>query len=220
MKRLLGGMLFIDGSLFVTHALRGRGILLENQIWNLGDENSLGEWFQYTKYVVAAIALIAVARRIHSSLFAALSALCGYLLLDDVLLLHERIGGETLGPLLVPTARKADTLGEFLYIALVGTVIIVVLAWLWSRAGQSTRSLALPVIASLAWFGLAVGVIDLFHALVLPVSLDPLGLVLEEGSEMVAATLVVYFVIKAWLATSQHDSSRDAAEVPEGARSA
>lgn len=165
-------------------------------------DRSFGEFVQYLKFVWLAV-LVAVAAWTRSAWqLATWVPLFLYFLLDDALLIHERVGHWLavefgLGPAF--GLRPAD-FGEHLVSAAVGLVVLVPLAVGYLRADAVIRRefhLFAAVVAVLLFFAL---VVDSAHVIVIddPQVGDWMGFV-EDAGEMLATSALVVAVYLAAL---------------------
>lgn len=165
---------------------------------SLEQDRSLSEWAQYAKFGAMALLLLAAAawqRRWHALSWV---PLMGFLLLDDAFSVHERYGWLASVRLQLPTwlGLSGQDIGQLLVSGVSGLMLFlpIVLGWALGDAAFRRRS------EGLAWrFGLLgfFGVIvDAAHNWTKPwPGLDFAVGVLEDGGEMVAASLMLAWVL-------------------------
>lgn len=167
--------------------------------FSLEVDRSLGELLGYLISAMIIAGLLDLARRHDGDrMLYALAGLFGIMLADDLLTVHEQAGRafasiaglETVGSL------RAEEVGQFVYFAIVGLVVVAAGAYAVPRASAFARFVAAWVGALVIVFaGLAVG-LDLVHELIRARTLvfeQPLT-VLEDGGELVVLALIASFV--------------------------
>jgi hypothetical protein len=198
---LLLMLLAVDAMYFVSH-LRATRTEFESSLSFVDVEYGYPEAFQSLQWLwcLGLVALLAVLARRWA--FLGLLPLLLFFLLTDRYSLHERGGAALVAALDLPGLlglRPQDT-GELLVLA--GAALVVVpcavlglrLATLPDRT-DIARALAVCVLIALAGV-----VLDGVHILVIeqPETGDPFGLV-EDGAEMLAATVLVAHLYRVWL---------------------
>jgi len=162
----------------------------------IDSERGMAETFQYVKtFWIAALLLSFAVRRRHS-VFAAWAALFGYVLADDSLMLHERIG-RRLAAVLEPSSAvgiPAQAAGEVVVLAIAGCALLGAITIGHRRADSSARqqSWALgQMLVALIIFGVGV---DVVHAMVPGGSWFEKTLsVIEDGGEMVVISFIAAY---------------------------
>ncbi len=178
--------------------------------WNLQLDRSLPEQFQYAKWIVcAALCAWAFVRR-RVLLYLAWTALFFYFLLDDSLHIHEMLGWPVAERLeLVPAfGLRAKDFGELAVSLIAGVVLLGLIALCyWRSANGPARSLTR---ALFPWLCLLV-----FSGVGLDMGLRQtregnggrlvalIGRILEDGGEMVAASLLTVTVVLAVVGSGQ-----------------
>lgn len=152
------------------------------------------EFMQYGKEGLVAGLLARAAHHWKSGLLAAWSLLFGYLMVDDWLELHERLGfiiAEAEGWPAVLSLRPRD-LGEIAASGIVVGVFVSCLGLLWGSSGQSSRAVngdLMVLLAALGFFGVFV---DVAHIALEQHGWRGLTLV-EDGGEMVVMSLILAY---------------------------
>lgn len=209
-RMLLVLFLTIDAGILLAH-LSGKLIgKPDSFVFDLGADRSYGELLMYIKLAWIAMLLALVARRRRSRVLAAVAIASVVLLVEDAFLLHERVGWALEDPIAnaFPALRGHGILaiqaGELMWLAVVGTSILVMFVVAYRRGSPEDRRAALSIAL---FFGVlavfAVGV-DTIH------SFFPLGstgdlvlTLLEDGGEVVALTPPVALAFALALATSE-----------------
>ncbi|MEM8706330.1 MAG: hypothetical protein AAGE98_07730 [Actinomycetota bacterium] len=179
--------------------------------FSLGADRSLAELLGYVITAMIIAGLVDLARRHDGDrMLFALAGLFGFVLADDLLILHEQAGRA----IAAATGREmvgdlpAEELGQFVYFLLVGIGVLVVGAVLWRCASPYARFVTAWVAGLLVVLaGLAVG-LDLVHELVRAqtTALEEPLTVTEDGGELVVLALIASFVF----ARMQEDPPIDA----------
>ncbi len=195
---LLVLFLTIDVLIVLTHL--SQKLLGDPVQWtfDLGADRSYGEFFMYVKLVWFSIiaALIAWIRR--SAVFAALGAAGLILLVEDAFLLHERMGHLLNDPLTRWLPSLGDIgilslqLGELVWLAAAGLVVLVVFAVGYRRADGRDRADALAIAVFLGLLAVFAVVVDTIHSFFpLWTTGDLVFTVIEDGGELLSLSPVV-----------------------------
>ena len=170
-----------------TPALSGRHFSLEV-------DGGLAEFYQYTKELWLALCLaIAFHGRRHPVLLA-WSGFFGFLLLDDALRLHERMGiwlGRRFG-LPAVAGLRPDDFGELLVAAVVAGSLLAVLALAWWRDRESTWRLSRRLLILTVALGVCGVIVDTLHVIAYfraPAISDLLAFI-EDGGELLIVSLL------------------------------
>ena len=167
---------------------------IANNNWHLDVDGSYPELYQYVKFGVIAVLTAALAR--VDRWYLVWTAVFGFFLLDDALLIHERLG-EQLAPGLdsmLPIDGQATA--ELGYFAVIGMAILVAAFLAVNRSSDAFRRFSIDIVMLLALGAFfAVGV-DVVHGmLTLNYEADTLFSTVEDGGEMVAVSLMVIYSV-------------------------
>jgi hypothetical protein len=204
-RPLLVLLLAADLVFIAAHVwLSSRGALSSD--YNLARADSFPEYYQYAKWLACtALCTWAFARR-RDALYLAWAALFLYLLLDDALELHEKIGISIAKSLaFVPAlGLRAKDFGEIAVTLIAGLLLIGLIA-ICHRRSDDDRARALTW-ALLPWLGLLVfsGLfMDMAHGMIRAFGGGQLAVmisgVFEDGGEMIAASFLTATVARAVL---------------------
>jgi hypothetical protein len=159
-------------------------------------DGSYGEAYQYAKYVWLLILLLVYARENRNWPIVAWALLVFYFLVDDALVIHERVGlwysssswSFDVGPL------SAQTFGELTMSALVGLLLVVPLVVGYTRADLRTKEIYRVMVALVVVLLVFALVVDAVHALFIDVKLidRALGFVEDMGEMLTLSAMVVY----------------------------
>lgn len=164
-------------------------------------DGGYAEVFQYLKEgtIVLLLGLLALRTRLS---YLSWSLLFLYLLADDSLQVHEKLGGivsERLEFAPLFNLRLQD-FGELLVSALVGMFFLAAIAvayWLGDRAFRKSSGYLLLLLAALASTGI---VADMIHQMIGSRLVRGSLTIVEDGGEMLVMSVIVWFVVALVLA--------------------
>lgn len=170
-----------------------------NPLLRVDRDRSYAEFFQAVKYIYAAVLLLGYCLARRRWQLVCWSLLFGYFVIDDLLMVHEYQGAELIAAFGLEPAFgwQAQDFGELIVAVAVAVVagIPLLLGYLFGTHTTRWVSRVLVVlVAVLAFFGV---VVDMAHSLVAPLigGFDWMA-VLEDGGEMVGASLLLLFVFR------------------------
>ncbi len=183
--------------------------------WLVFHETSIASNLTYLKWAAIVFFLGISATRSRVLVLGALSALFGYILLDDTLQLHEQAGAyfaDTLG-LHTVMAVPAEDVGQLLFLGTVGLVSAAFLAAGYLAATPKWRQVAIVFFAGilgLAFFGVLV---DCVHSMTNSLApglkqkiLDVTLAIFEDGGEMIVASLLCALAVAVWYDTRETEA--------------
>lgn len=169
------------------------------RVFYLDTELSYGEVVQYFKFAWLLVLTAAFAIEHRSWQIAMWLPVFAYLLADDALRIHERVGRELAAAFGLQEALGAPglELGQHIVFGLAGLLLMVPLVVGYLRSDSRARRIYrcfLLLIGVLAFFAI---VVDLLHVLVVenPARGDWVGFI-EDGGEMLAGTALVVFALR------------------------
>lgn len=193
--------------------------------FDLGLDRSYGEMLMYLKFGWIVILGFMLARIRRAAVFAMLALGSFILLVEDALILHERIGWR-LNTLILETMPALEGLGilsvqigELLWLGGVGVLILVGFIISFRRANARDRKDALSIalfFAVLAFFAVIVDTIHSFFGL--GSVGDTIFTVIEDGGELVAltpATALVFALVVTSLREKQKSVSQLSTTISE-----
>lgn len=146
-------------------------------------DGSFAERFEHLKLALASLFLAAAAWIARSGRYLAASVCVATLLVDNALMVHERLGG---------VEERADV-AQFAFLALVGSVVLSVgTVACWTAASGERRKL-IAVFLALALVGFFAVVVDALHSSIANIyqaANEPLAL-LEDGGELVSMSVLL-----------------------------
>jgi hypothetical protein len=194
-------------SFHFVHRLSFRGIIhttiFSNTIFSLSEEGQLPDIFQYAKQLVIALFLVYMAKK--ERVYAAWAAIFGYLLIDDIFMIHERIGqflGNLIGDIEGIEISEVAQSGYlvFLGIVLFGTALLIIL-----RTQGETREVSIyltVLLAVAAFFGV---IVDIVQGVVMSMfGISGIVKIIEDGGEMLVMSVILWFVYRLVFETIPH----------------
>lgn len=204
---VLGCLLLVDLLLIASHVSRGLWQEPTSRLFDITADVGYGEFFLAVKSGWCVLILLSLARWRRNWLYLAWAAVCGFLVADDLLGLHERVGG-WLGRTVGDGSQAAAHTSEIFFLALVGTLVvpIAVASW-WSRSLWERlwlRRLTI-LVAVLAVFGIGVDALHTFvlwhHSLTLTLT------TIEDGGELVVVSLILALLVAAHVLGARADGA-------------
>jgi hypothetical protein len=191
---LLLGLLLAADAVFIALHLWAAEARPAHRLLSIEADNSYPEVFQYLKFLWLALLLALLAWRNRALGYLPWGALFLYLLLDDVLRLHEDGGAALSDAWQLPAllGLRSKDLGELAVSALAALALLPPIALAWRRGDAGLRCLSRRL-ALLLGLLVLVGIgLDLLATALRPVGLPRLLLgTLEDGGEMVVASLML-----------------------------
>ncbi len=182
-----------DLAFVLLHLVNGSIPQLSNPLLSLEKDRGYSEVYQYLKFLWIIILLILVALRRASWGYVLWALVFAYLLADDALQVHERVGiaiAQDLGLTPALWLRPQDY-GELAVSLAAGTLLFGPLAWAYGSGTTTFRQTSLDLallIGLLIFFGVGV---DMAHvAIGLGGPFDFAAGVIEEGGEMLAVSCI------------------------------
>lgn len=203
-KHILFLLLSTDFLFFLMHLLRSLpGIdlipILEESAFSIAEDHSLGEAFQYVKEFWIALLFGVLVFRFGKRTLAGWILFFLYILLDDLLKIHESVGALGSQYLQLPASfelfqrLRAEDIIELLYLAVTGGLILMSVGFLYYRSTPEMRNAQKPIFllfVALIAFGVGVDFIDRFaNSEVLLFLLK----FIEDGGEMIAMSLACWY---------------------------
>lgn len=194
---LLAMLLAVDFIFILTHALHVWSPWMYGDQYSIESENGLAALYQYIKqiWLVGCLALAFLQTRGRA--FIAWSALFAYLLLDDLLQIHER-GGELLAARLGFPAifgLRPEDLGEIAMAAVIGCFAMALLVIAYRRGSGGARQLSadlMCLLVALALFGVFFDTLHTITYFKAPALAQVFGLIEDGGEMLVVSAMVVY----------------------------
>jgi hypothetical protein len=192
---LLVLLLCTDLAFFLLHEFNSL-LPTRNVLFSLDRESGYAEVFQYIKEYWIAIVLLAVCWRTRERIYGTWALLFAYLLCDDALAIHERVGHvvATQWEYVPGLGLRPQDFGELTVSAIIGTAFLVLITYFYVRGSNNARNVSKDLVLLLGlliFFGV---LIDMVHIAIgnLPVK----GLtIIEDGGEMISMSMIVSYVV-------------------------
>lgn len=187
-------LLCTDIAFISLHAVVALSPLFDNLLFSLEKDQGYPEMFQYIKWfwIIILFTYLSIIRR--SLTFCAWAVFFTYLLFDDAVGIHERVGALIAGNLTMtpPFGLRLLDIGELVVTGVAGVILLsfVLVAYVFgSKAFKKISHDLLFLIFILAFFGVFV---DMLH--IAWKSITVLG-VIEDGGEMFVASIMCWYVL-------------------------
>lgn len=169
--------------------------------WEVGSEHSYAEMFSYLKLTSVVALLIATFRHSKEQSYLVWAGLFAYVLLDDALLLHQRLRDAF-------DDHSHSTTGQLAAWILVGMLVLAMTAGVVARSSGDDRTNSVLLLTALAALGFFAVAVDLVHAVFHSWFRggDQLFTVMEEGGEQLVQSLTVAIAVLIWRSKRQEAS--------------
>ena len=180
-------LLVIDLVYIALHLVMKLTPWLESSSFDLSEDLSYAEVFQYVKYLWIIILLITMSRNKNQFGYLSWAGLFFYILLDDALMFHERIGKYLAYNFDLPGIlglRPVDV-GELTVFLVAGLILLPWVFLFYLRGSRTFRIHSLnffTLFAAFSFFGLF---LDLIHEAIKIKYLYGIISILEDGGEMI-----------------------------------
>lgn len=185
-----------DAAFIAVHLVHKHTALLPGELYSISRDGGFGEIFQYVKLYWVTIMLALLWARTRERAYAAWMLVFGYLLCDDALRIHERLGGRI--------ARWMDfrdgliwakDQGELVVYAAFGLALLGVIALAYLRGTPEARRISHDfalLFVLLAFFAVLV---DVLHAMEQTHYIKHTLGTVEDGGEMLVTSLMCWYVL-------------------------
>lgn len=201
--RCLAALVLVDAlfmAMYVVHELTGA---LPNRLVMIAWDRSVPEMYQYLKAAAAAGLAILIFRRLRQPTYLVAAGIMAFLMFDDGLSLHERLGDWFADALLLAQPAQAlsveaDDLGEMLAMSGFGVAVLTALVSVHRRAAARERRFLIAfeiLLAALAFCGV---VMDLLPRPQLFAGVGIVATLIEDGGEMVCMSALLVLIYHHW----------------------
>lgn len=170
--------------------------------WLLNLDGSYPEMFGYGKLAVAAVLLVVLARRGPKLLYLTWSLVMLVMVIDDAAQLHERAGRSIATTLDLSGAfgLRGQDLGELIFWAVVGTLLLALLAIAHVGITATDRRRSAGLFGCLLLLGFFGIIVDMVHVLLSDWDRPRrIAIIIEDGGELMALSILLVYVV--WLLT-------------------
>lgn len=194
---LLGALVLADLVFLAIHVAQETVPGVDDIMFNLSEDRSHAEFFNYIKCVWLGAAMLGCTWLTRSLRYLPWAVLFGYFLLDDAFGVHEKMGTALTDGLGLPDVLglRGQDLGELLFFALAGLVVVGCLVLAWRGAPAHWRAVSREFAILIVALGVVGVGFDLVHAMADGVGLTGSAAVfgtLEDFGEMVVVSLMAW----------------------------
>ena len=189
---LLCLLLFADLMFIVIHVLHVWSPWLPAYSLSIEVDGGLAEMFQYAKLTGLVACLGFLFFRTRGWAFAGWAAFFGFLLLDDMFFIHERLGERVGAHLGFPAVfgLRVDDFGEIAIAAVLGLCAITMVVLALRHGGATARRISQDFLCLLALLAVFAVVFDALHTITYfrAPGIAPLFALIEDGGEMIVVS--------------------------------
>ncbi|MEM8722896.1 MAG: hypothetical protein AAGE84_27035 [Cyanobacteria bacterium P01_G01_bin.39] len=172
-------------------------VFMHKDLLPITEDQGYPEFFQYIKELWIALLLGFGYWQRKNLLFLAWSLLFSYLLLDDALIIHEKIGARFSHLFTDSFGLRSIDYGEVLISAIVGMFFLILIKWGYSQSSSVERKYCKFLILFLLALALVGIVFDLMHVIFMDnYYLNVIFALLEDGGEHIVMSFTLAFVYK------------------------
>lgn len=198
--KLLLLLICSDAVFVILHAFHTYSGFFTDPQFSITKDRGFAETFQYLKEGWIVLILFFLTFQQPNLLYPSWSLLFAYLLVDDLFLVHERLGERVAAHLgLLPMwGLRTQDFGELGVTAFFAATFLVVISLAYYRSDSDTRSFSrslLAMLVALVFFGVLV---DMVHVMVKHRSWQFVLEITEDGGEMVVMSVIVWAVFHRW----------------------
>ena len=204
-NRILFLFLIVDLVFIGLHIVCRKTDLISDPLFLLTTDRGYSEVFQYIKIFWIVLLIGSAAIRARASLYLLWTIIFSYLLMDDLLMLHETIGGVIIGDKLKNIFPYLETIsydaGQVVYASLLGTMFIGIGIILYQFSKQyikTTSTYLLILLFAFAFFSVIVDVVAAFFEKVYSMPVSGTS-ILEDGGELIVMSFIIYVVFSVHL---------------------
>ncbi|MCB9419709.1 MAG: hypothetical protein H6667_07890 [Ardenticatenaceae bacterium] len=184
----------------ILHRLTFRGILqsslFSNPIFSMSEEAKLPDLFQYLKQLAIVLILLYEAKHEHR-IYVIWAAIFGYLLIDDVVQIHERIGNTFQNRLPPIASLQPSEVAQSGFLVLLAFIMfgISLLVIRRTQGNNHLASIHLTILLAVAaFFGVLV---DFVQGIVMNLfGISGVIKVVEDGGEMLIMSVILWYVYR------------------------
>lgn len=203
-RRAVQPLLFlvtIDIVFMVVHFLHKSTPILPATEFDIAQDRSYAEFFQYAKTLILSIFLWLLCYRQRSLIYGFWAAVFAFIFVDDAFELHEQIGTFLVNQFTLPALfnLRPQDIGEMLiYAAYAVTILTGCLVAHYYDRDKIVRQFSLRIFSILVLLGIFGCVVDFMHVQVVSLSLPKVVVgmftLAEDGGEMLVVSLLLWFV--------------------------
>jgi hypothetical protein len=197
-KRFLILLILADSGFILVHLLHVHTRFFLGPLFSIQRDWGYAEVFQYLKEFWIVVLLIVLAIRRASFLYLAWSLLFLYLLVDDSLRIHERLGGLIVSRFDIHSGfgLRGQDFGELMVSSFFGTLLFLFIAAMHHVSDFSDKRISKSLfimIALLVLFGVIIDMVDILFQQLMATSVFG---IIEDGGEMVVMSAITSFAFR------------------------
>ena len=194
--KLLIFFISVDFVFLLLHFLNDMDILLNSRLFSVEEDGGYSEMYQYLKWVLIIVLNIMLSLKTKAIGYLAWATFFLYLLADDSLQIHEKVGEFfagffNLSPFL---GLRPQDYGELSVCILAGLIFSPLILWSYRSGSAEYKKVTLDLvmlIALLVFFGVFV---DMLHVVIeLGSKVTWMLGALEDGGEMVSTSIILWY---------------------------
>lgn len=193
---LLASLLLADLTFLVLDGIAAATPWLDSSMFSIKQDRGYPEIYQYVK--LFSIAILYAHLALESRLYVAWALVFAYFLADDALMIHETVG-RYLGYFVrvePPLSFRRQDIGEIVVSAIAGLGLFSVGYWFYKRGTPSSRRASRQILLLVLLFAaFGVGVDSAHHAIGGGRVVSFFLVLVEDGGEMVTASLILYYTV-------------------------
>lgn len=194
--RLLYLLLATDLAFISLHLLHVYTRFAGHSSFSIEQERGYADIFQFLKEYWIVLVLGFLVLRKHSALYLGWFLLFFYILVDDTVQIHEKLGlsiSKQLNFLPVFNLRAQD-FGELIVSFFFGSFLLIFIATAYRFGDRLSRDVSRYLIKMLLALALCGIVIDMIHIAIKSPTLEPIMGLLEDGGEQLVMSIIAWFV--------------------------
>lgn len=191
-------LLAVDLIFMLIHAIHAWTPWMGGAHFSLESESGMAAQYQYIKQVWLAACVGLALIQTRNMVFFGWALIFAFLLLDDLLMIHERLGRLIAGSLALPAlwGLRPNDLGEVAVAGAIGCAVVGFVVLAFRRGGDEARHLSadlLCLLVALAVFGVFFDVLHTIAYFRAPALAQAFSMI-EDGGEMLVVSLITAYV--------------------------
>jgi hypothetical protein len=195
---LLVLLVAVDLIFILAHAMHAWSPWLGGSHFSLESESGMAAQYQYIKQVWLSACLVLALLQTRNTAFFGWALIFAFLLLDDLLMIHERFGAVLASTFELPAmfGLRPKDLGEVASAAAVGCVAVALVVTAYLRGRRRARQLSadlMCLLVALAVFGVFFDILHTIAHFRAPALAQVFSLI-EDGGEMLVVSIITAYV--------------------------
>ncbi len=189
-------LLSADIAFIVLYILQSSPMFAPNPLLELEQDYGYASIYMFIQELWIVLLVVAIFIQTKEMGYISWSALFTYLLCDDALCIHERLGSRVAQDLdLAPIfGLRPQDVGELVVLAIPILLLLILIAWSYFRGSTNFKTITNDLLVLLSVFACFGIVLDMVHVAVKHELLYYILGIIEEGGEMIAISLVAWYV--------------------------